>query len=297
MSKSQFSGPLIISGDGFSSANPDAAPSLAWGGVGLVDPRFNYAYGAGANAVYGFAPGSDALLVDQVPSAIATNNIAAAQTTTSGTAMTLVSSSGAGITVTTAATLIPQTGNTVPSGALAIDLVPGVVKFGTSGSVVIADPTKSIARALSLTSNTSSASGAVLVKGYDLYGNPQTESITASGTSTVAGKKGWKFITSVIPQFTSATYTYTIGTADVYEFPIAVYTFPYATVGWNGAIIAASAGFVAAVTTAASSTTGSVRGTYATQSASDGTKSLQMFVAISPTNMISKTGMFGVTPA
>jgi hypothetical protein len=297
MALTEFTGPLLVPGDGFTSNNQDQAPSLVWGGVGLVDPRFLYTPGAAGTSIYGFAPGNEALVVDQVPSQLSNVNIAAAHTTVSGTAMTLVSTSGAGITVTTSATKIPQTGKTVPSGALAIDLVPGVVQFGTTKKIAVADPTKNIARAVSITAPNTAAGGAFLVNGYDLYGYPQTESITAVTNSTVNGKKGFKFITSVVPQFTDATYAYSVGTADVYEFPLRVDSFPYATVGWNGAIVAASTGFVKAVTTAASSTTGSVRGTYAVQSASDGTKSLQMFISVSPANITSQTGMFGVTPA
>ena len=189
MSETQFSGPLVISGDGFSTGNADAAPSLVWGGVGLVDPRVAYRPGAGSAVIYGFAPGNELLALDQVPSAIATTNIAAAQTTTSGTKLVLVSSTGAGITVTTTATTIPQTGNVVPSGALAIDGVPGVVAFGTSGKIVIADPTKAIARAVSVTAQASAAGGALTVVGYDLYGNLQTEKITAVANTTVNGKR------------------------------------------------------------------------------------------------------------
>jgi len=297
MALSELNGPLVISGSGYSTGNSDAAPSLVWGGVGLVDPRKSYLYGASSNVIYGFAPGSELLAVDQVPSQLATNNIAAAQTTTLNTNLVLVSSSGAGITVTTSATTIPQTGNVVPSGALAIDGIPGVVSFGTSGKIVIADPTKAIARAVSITAVASATGGAFLVSGYDLYGYPQTESITAVANTTVNGKKGWKFISSVQALFADSSHNYSVGTADIYEFPILVSSFPYATVGWNNAVIASATGFVAAVTTAASSTTGSVRGTYAVQSASDGTKALQMFIGISPSNITSQSGMFGPTPA
>lgn len=301
MPLSELTGPFIISGSGFGNGNPDQAPSLSWGGVGLVDPRQKYRPGAGSNAIYGFAPGNESLVIDQVPSQLQTANIAALQHAALSTALTLISSSNTGITITSSATVIPQTGNTVPSGALAIDSVPGVVSFGTTGKVVIADPTKNIARAISITAAQSAAGGAFLVAGYDLYGYPQTELITAAVSTTAGvttnGKKGWKFITSVTANFADSTYNYSIGTADIYEFPLRVDRFPYAVVGWNNAIIGASTGFTAAVTTTASNTTGSVRGTYATQSASDGTKALQMFIGVSPTNITTQAGMFGVTPA
>jgi hypothetical protein len=296
--------------------NPDRAPSGGDLGWGVMDPRYGYKIGGSFNPsalIGGATPNPQAILflsaseqvcVDQAPSAVSTNNIAAAQNVTNGTAMALVSSSGAGITVMTSALTIPQTGLTVPSGTLAIDLLPQLVSFGQNGNVAVVDPTHNIARAVSITGSTSATGGAFLVSGYDLYGQPQTEQITATaGATTTNGKKGWKFIASVTPQFTD-THNYSVGDADIYEFSIRVLEFPNATVGWNGAIVAASTGFTAAdQTSPATSTTGSVRGTYAVQGASsNGSIVLQMYVsprvadlaAVTPTSFAS---IFGVTPA
>jgi hypothetical protein len=295
--------------------NLDRAPSGGDLGWGVVDPRYGYKIGGWMNptaSLGGSQPNPLAILiasaselqcVDQAPSAIATNNIAAAQTVTNGAAMTLAASSGAGITVMSSALTIPQTGLTVPSGTLAIDGLPGLVSFGQTGAIAVMDPTHQIARAVSITGSTSATGGAFLVAGYDMYGQPQTEQITAAaGAVTTNGKKGWKFIASVTPQFTDA-HNYSVGDTDIYEFPVRVLEFPMATVGWAGAIIASSTGFTAADTTSpATSTTGSVRGTYALQSASNGTTVLQMFVtprvadlaAVSTTNLVP---LFGVTPA
>jgi hypothetical protein len=214
--------------------------------------------------------------------------------------MTLVSASGAGITVTTSATQIPQTGNTVPSGAKAIDGVPALIYFGTNKSTAVADPRVNISRAVSITATSGAAGGAFLVSGYDLYGAPQTEKITAasspSGSTTTNGKKAFKFISSVTPQ-TTDTKSYSVGTADVFGLPIAATDFPYVELGWAGALVATSTGFVAAVSTTATNTTGDVRGTYATQSSSNGVIKLIVFQTISPANITTMTGYFGVTPA
>jgi hypothetical protein len=296
--------------------NPDRAPSGGDLGWGVIDPRYGYKIGGYFNpsALIGgaqpnpiailFLSASEQVCVDQAPSTIATANIAPAANVTSGTPVTLVSSSGAGITVMTSPLIIPQTGLVVPSGVLAIDLLPGLVSFGQNGSIAVVDPTRNIARAVSITGSTSATGGAFLVAGFDLYGQPQSEQITAgAGAVTTNGRKGWKFITAVTPQFTDA-HNYSVGTTDIYEFPLRVIEFPSATVGWNGAIVAASTGFTAAdTTTPATSTTGSVRGTYAVQGASsNGTIVLQMYVsprvadlaAVTPTNVAS---LFGVTPA
>lgn len=307
--------PPAVAGAAPPDYNADRAPSGGDLGWGVIDPRYGYKIGGSFNPsalIGGTAPNPLAILflsasemvgVDQAPSPAATGNIAAAQNVANGTAMTLVSSSGAGITVMAAPLAIPQTGLVVPAGSLAIDGLPGLVGFGQSGVVALVDPTRNLARAVSITGSASASGGAFTVAGFDLYGQPQSEIITAAaGAVTSNGRKGWKFIASVTPQFTDA-HGYSVGTADIFEFPIRVLEFPMATVGWNNAIIAASTGFTAADTTSpATSATGSVRGTYATQSPSDGTKVLQMFVsprvadlaAVSPGNVAS---LFGVTPA
>lgn len=309
MTLSHFTGPLVIGPSGSGNVqtlpiSPDRAPSTFFGGTMLTDPRFFYQGGGGTenNALLSVAAGINGgyLVLDQAPSTAVVNNIAVAAATTSGTGMTLVSTSGAGITVTTTATFIPQTGNTAPSGVLAIDGVPGLVLFGTNKSAAVADPAKNLSRAISITASSGAVGGAFLVAGRDLYGYPQTEKITVasspSGSTTTNGKKAFKFVNSVTPQVTD-TKSYSVGTADVFGFPLLINTFPYATVGWAGAIVAVSTGFVAAVSTVASNTTGDVRGTYAVQSASNGVISLQMFETVSPANVSTIAGIFGVTPA
>lgn len=313
MGFSAESGPLVIHGPGAANGTlnlktlpitPDSGPSLSFASVGLFDPRYPYKGGGGtensALLAIGFGPTGGFTALDQAPSTAVVNNIAVAAHPTSGTAMTLVSSSGAGITVMTSALFVPQTGNTVPTGKLVIDTLPGLVKFGSCGSIAIADPAKAAARAVSITASSGGVGGAFLVSGYDLYGYPQTEKITAasspSGATTTNGKKAFKFINTVTPQVTD-TFNYSIGTADIFGFPLRCDTFPYTVVGFAGAIIASSTGFVAADTTTATNTTGDVRGTYTVQSVSNGVKTLQMFQTISPANISTITGMFGVLPA
>ena len=314
MGLSALSGPLVVHGPGPVSGagtqsvlppSPDAGPSTHFGGTTLFDSRFVYKGGGGtensALLAIGLGPNGGYTVLDQAPSAITTANIAVATSVANGVAMTLVSVSGAGITVTSAANTILQTGNIVPTATLAIDLVPGLVYFGTNKSTAVADPTKNIARALAITAASGAASGAFIVSGYDLYGYPQTEKITAAssptGTTTTKGKKSFKFIKSVTPQFANS-FAYSVGTSDIYGFPILVNSFPYAQVGWAGALIASSTGFVAADTTSpATNTTGDVRGTYAVQSASTGTTTLQMFITVSPANVSTLAGIFGQTPA
>jgi hypothetical protein len=218
--------------------------------------------------------------------------------------MTLVSASGNGINVLSSSVTIAATGAQVPAGTLCIDAIPALIFFNVRNSVAVPDPRTMIARAVSITGAASSPGGSFLVKGYDLYGLPQSETITVPAASTTAvtqnGKKGWKFISSVTPEFTS-TYDYSVGTTDIYEFPIAVYDWSYVQVYWAGTLETANTGFVAAdQTSPATSSTGSVRGTYALPTASNGTSGLHIWAAVAPYNLVNVNGqgsIFGVTPA
>jgi hypothetical protein len=277
---------------------------MLFGGFTLFDPRYSYKAGGGTenNALLAIGVGISGgyLTIDQAPSTAAVNNIAVAAATTSGTNMTLVSTTAAGITVLASALTIPQTGLTIASGKLAIDLAPALVNFGTCKSTAVADPTKNIARAISVTASSGAAGGNFLIQGADLYGYPMTEKITVasspSGATTTNGKKAFKFINAVTPQVTD-TKSYSVGTADIIGFPVLINTLAYADISWAGSPVVSSAGFVAAVSTTASNTTGDARGTYALQSSSNGTLSIQIFQSISPANISTIAGMFGVTPA
>jgi len=127
-----------------------------------------------------------------------------------------------------------------------------------------------------------------------------TETITGASGGVASGKKAFKWVTSVTHTGSVAS-TVTIGTGDVYGFPLRADSFGYTYIIWNGTSITANTGFTAAVTTnPATSTTGDVRGTYAVQSASDGTKRLEIgqtlnIVGLNTTPIAN--GIFGVTQA
>lgn len=285
---------------GDNPGSQQAAPSLFSQGMAVYDPRYGYMGGGGAEnkalLALGIGPSLNVLVIDQVPSAIATNNISAAANPTSGTAVTLVNGTGGvGITKLAAALTIPQTGNVVPSGALVIDATPGLVLYGTQQSIGIADPTKSVQRAISFTGASSGAGGTVKVVGYDIWGNLIHETVTVtSGATTSNSNKTYKFITSVTPQFTD-THTLAVGTADVFGFPLRVDTFGYVRIFWDATVETSSTGFTGAVSTTGTATSSDIRGKYALQSdASDGTKRMTVFIAVSAANISSNAGLFGV---
>lgn len=306
MSITAYSGPLVVFGQAPSyDYNPEAGPSLFYGGVGILDPRPFYTYQPGQNfgaVTAGFLGVSQILTVNHAPATKSNTAIAAAAAVTSGTAMTLVSSSGSGVVVgvsTTNAT----TGQTV-TGLLALGGGAAQrVSFGSSGTVQLWNPTTLLSRAVSITGILGGTGGDFLVSGYDVYGYPMSEMITvAVDANTANGKKAFKYIASVVPQFTD-TSTYSVGTTDIFGFPIYSATWNGGTsadlsISWNGAVITSSTGYTAGVTTdPATTTTGDVRGTYAVQSAADGTKKLIITQSPTVANIASATGLFGVTQA
>jgi len=326
MTITAFSGPIITFRDGGiltndpTGQNPDAGPCLFSHASALLDMRQPYTYYPGmAGGPVGFtsagvaitaAPAvgwlnSDVLAVDYAPSAVATNNIAAAQHTTASTALTLVSSTGAGITVGDSITNA-STGATV-TGLLRIDNTPGLVSFGQAKAVAIWDPTSPpMGRGISFTTSASMSSITITIAGYDAYGYPQTEIVTlGSSATTVNSKKTYKWIASLTASGTDASHTVSVGTADIFGLPLRADSLFYVYAFWNGIQFATSSHlvFTAADTTSpATTSTGDVRGTLnlnadAGGTASNGTIKLQAQLTIPVANISSVTSTYGVVPA
>lgn len=308
MSLSAEAGPLVVYGQNPnpstggppSDYNADYSPSPVSMGVGLLDPRFGYQIGGTGNGsvqAIAWGPGVNYVVIDQVPSLAAVANIAVGANAVSGTPVTLVSSTGAGITVMTAALNFKVNGNTVPA-CLAIDGLPALTSFGQSGAIQVWDPTTLLSRAVSITGVSGGSGGAFTVRGYGLYGAPMSEVITAaSGAATTNGKKAFKFIASVTPGFADA-HNYSVGTTDIYGLPFVASSYGYVNATFNNAPVT-SPTFLAGVTTTSTGTSGDTRGTIVVTS--DGTKRLQVMQGISVAELAaltsaSRSSVFGVTP-
>lgn len=208
-----------------------------------------------------------------------------------GTTFTIADAAGQTINNT-------QIGTADPTGVAAWPYTPA----GTD--VALADPTQMLARAVSITGNAGSAAGNFTVVGYDIWGNPQTEKIAfAGGAVTTNGKKAFKYIVSVTPDFTDAGHTFSVDTTDIFGFQLRSDFWEYANVYWAGAFQTVSNGWTAADgTNPATNVTGDSRGTYNVQSVSDGAKRLAIFATIPAASMINANNLnfatlFGVTPA
>jgi hypothetical protein len=171
-----------------------------------------------------------------------------------------------------------------------------------AGGVACYDPTQGLARCVSITGAASNAGSTFTVKGYDIYNQPMTEAITvgAGVTTAVNGKKAWKSIVSVTPNSTDA-HNYSVDTTDIFGLAVRSDFWEYMNVYYNGAFVSVSTGWtVVDTTTPATTTTGDVRGTYAVQSASNGTKRLAAFTSLPIYNAIGANNLntvtlFGVT--
>ena len=286
---------------GQGSPGPDMAPSLSYGGgPGILDSRLPYNYvnsSAGAGVIGWFCT----MTVNAVPSTLSTTAIAAAQVPVAGTAMTLVSTTGAGITVTSSATLVLPSLVSIPSGSLAIDGLPGVQRFGVGFNTCFYDYTKMLARNIQIASVGNDSAATFTVSGWDVYGYPQTETIAGASGATATGKKCFKFVKSIVPAGTLSGSNASAGQGDTYDLGIACNSFGFLDIVWNGSTVTSSTGFTAADTTSpATSTTGGTRGTYAVQSASNGTKKLE--IEVQPNIILLNqtplwVGMTGVLPA
>lgn len=302
MAITRLQGPLVVPGAGpnigsMLEYNDSPGPSIFAHGVGILDNRFG-PYGGGdiSNPIPAWWGADSVCVVDQAPSTLSATNLVAAAVPVAGTAMTLAGAS-TGITVL-AAPYSPVAGQVFPTGARVIDGNPAVISLATAGGgVSVYDPRTMIARTLRLTSVGDDHLATMALVGIDMYGQTFHETVTLSNATIAATVKCYKALISATPAGTLSGSNVSIGTGDIYEFGLASYEFQFTQIYWNATLISASTGYTAAVTTSpATATTGDVRGTYAVQSASDGTKKLQVFVRPSPW-LVTAVGLFGVVQA
>lgn len=202
--------------------------------------------------------------------------------------------SGTAGTATSATTTL-QTAGPIAS------LIPfGSISSSVTGTPSLWNPQALLGRAVAITA-AASASGAVVftIKGYDIYGYPMIETITAATNTQTLGKKAFKYIKSVTPDSSDAI-NYSVDTTDIIGFPIRTDFFGDSLVNYsaslNPAVITANTGYVASVQTAPTATTGDVRGTYALQTAAS-TNANRIMIKQSPPpyNVVSDIGLYGAT--
>lgn len=188
-------------------------------------------------------------------------------------------------TAVCAAQAVAAAGNATINGASA------------SGGVATFD----YARAVSIvTSNAGNTTQTVTVTGTDYYGQAQTETLTANGTSTVNGKKAFVTITQAAVS-AAITGTLSVGNTDIfglsYRITDAGYLF---RVGWAGAIADNAGTFVVADTATATAITGDVRGTFVPTTAANSSRRLvigMIMTSVQSGPNATQAAAIGVTPA
>lgn len=219
-----------------------------------------------------------------------------------------------GFTNATTITIAPAalgslTNAPIGSGNLFNSLTPPSTQFGpvqstanaatphwVAGMFRVFDPLQAISRIIAIaTTNTSGAGGAFIVNGWDVHGQAMSESITVAAATTTSyyGKKAFKYIKSVVPQFTDATGSYSVGVGDAFGFPVRMDRYEYLNWCYNGVNAINQTGFLAAVLSAATNTTGDVRGTLQVSALGGGT-SIGTAVASNNTSRLFVTQMLPV---
>lgn len=117
------------------------------------------------------------------------------------------------------------------------------------------------------------------VYGTDVYGKALRESITLNGTSAVSGKKAFKTITRIASSATIANGAF-VGTGDVLGLPVFLPGAGFVIKELQDGAAATAGTLAAGNTSAATATTGDVRGTYDPNAACDGSKVFKLLVAL-----------------
>lgn len=169
------------------------------------------------------------------------------------------------------------TGNLWGPSEIGFPVPTAALPFQARGPGLFLDPTQSIARGLQIAgTNAGCVGGNFLVSGWDIYCEPMTQLVTvAAGVSTGWTTKAFKYIASVVPQFTDTTagHTYTGGTSDVFGTHFRSDLWETTTFFFGGVQMSTSVGWVPAVTTTpATNLTGDVRGTLQTSTNGGGSQ-------------------------
>lgn len=128
--------------------------------------------------------------------------------------------------------------------------------------------------------------------GTDTYGIATVETVSLSGLSTVSGLKAFKTV-SKVAMSAATTGNVTAGSGDKFGVPYRINKLGSLQAFWDATWNSGSGTTTVAVTTSpATATTGDVRGTYLPATASDGTRTLALWVYAD--NFDTNNGLYGV---
>lgn len=183
------------------------------------------------------------------------------------------------INSTLARTVLVSLGS--PAAASATGVMAATAVAGTA-NVLVAAVALAVSRALVLvSSNAGDTTQTVTVTGTDDYGVALTQAIALNGTTSVNGTKAFRTVTSVVSTAALAG-NLSVGTRDVLGLPVYLPGTGYVLRELQDGATPTAGTFVAGIQTAGGSTatTGDVRGTWAPNAATDGSKSYQLIIAL-----------------
>lgn len=181
---------------------------------------------------------------------------------------------------------------TVSGAAVTLSAGPGVTTTSISGTTYY---DLGVSRSVTISGQTSTTVTDFTITGLDFYQVPLTATLSGpNGFTSVSTTKTFRYVRGITAAG-NTTSGVAVGTGDVFGFRYRADSAGQALLNWNNTFITASTGFLAAVTTTATATTGDVRGTYAVQSVSDGTKRLTVWML--PLNNDTVTTLYGVAQA
>ena len=173
---------------------------------------------------------------------------------------------------------------------------------GGTGTVYLWNPQAMVARTIQVTAAAGATYTTATVSGYDVYGFPMQEAMTISAGGTVAGKKAWKYIKSVVLSGGSSdtTHAYSVDTLSVFGLPLRSDSFADISVNSATSVtlvtaITAATSYLVGDKTVATATTGDVRGTIGAFTAGTGANKLVVRQSINPYNIGFNAGLFGVS--
>ncbi len=185
----------------------------------------------------------------------------------------------------------PTTGTTVSiAAAQAVSGAGNLTINGTlatSGLATLDVPRNVIVVSSSGTDTTQTAT----VTGTDAYAVPVVETISLNGTNTVQGLKAFLTV-SKIAMSASTVGNVSAGTGDKFGVPYRINKKGSLQAFWDATWNSGSATTTLGSTSTATATTGDVRGTYLPATASDGTRTLALWVYMD--DVENANGLYGV---
>lgn len=187
--------------------------------------------------------------------------------------------------------ITPSTGTTVSiAAAQAVSGAGNLTINGTlatSGVATLDVPRNVILVSSSGTDSTQTAT----ITGTDAYSVPVVETVTLTGTTSAQGLKAFLTV-SKVAMSASTVGNISAGTGDKYGVPYRINKKGSLQAFWDATWNSGSATTTLGSTSTATATTGDVRGTYLPATASDGTRTLALWVYMD--DVESANGLYGV---